>query len=90
MNQTGVCGTGSRRQAFRNADTSETVVPRLSEPRATVADMDEPIEMLCRDCDVVAVFVQPVTDDPVEDLMCVICGTAVTFAGVLAPQRRAA
>ena len=52
--------------------------------------MDEPIEMLCRDCDVVALFVQPVTEDPAEDLMCVICGAAITFAGVLAPQRRAA
>jgi hypothetical protein len=52
--------------------------------------MDEPIEMLCKDCDAVAMFVQPVTEDPVDDLMCVICGTAITFAGVLVPERRAA
>jgi hypothetical protein len=62
----------------------------LSERRATVVGMDEPIELLCRDCGVVALFVQPDTEDPVEDLMCVICGAAITFAGVLAPQRRAA
>ena len=36
--------------------------------------MDETVEMLCRDCDAVALFVQPVTEDPVDDLMCVICG----------------
>jgi hypothetical protein len=52
--------------------------------------MDEPIEMLCKDCDAVAMFVQPVTDDPVEDLMCVLCGTAITFAGVLVFERQAA
>ena len=33
---------------------------------------------------------KPITDDPVEDLMCVICGTAITFGGLLTPQRRAA
>ncbi|MFN2538695.1 MAG: hypothetical protein ABR549_11205 [Mycobacteriales bacterium] len=52
--------------------------------------MNEPIEMLCKDCDAVAMFVQPDTDDPVDDLMCIICGTAITFAGVLLPERRAA
>ena len=52
--------------------------------------MDEPIEMLCKDCDAVAMFVQPVTDDPVEDLMCVLCGAAITFAGVLLIDRRVA
>lgn len=52
--------------------------------------MDEPVEMLCKDCDAVAMFVQPVTDDPVEDLMCVVCGTAITFAGVLLVERRVA
>jgi hypothetical protein len=52
--------------------------------------MNEPIEMLCRDCDAVAMFVQPVTEDPVDDLMCVICGTAITFAGGLLVERRAA
>ena len=52
--------------------------------------MDEPIEMLCKDCDAVAMFVQPATEDPVEDLMCVLCGAAITFAGVLLVERRAA
>jgi len=52
--------------------------------------MDDQIEMLCKDCDAVALFVQPVTDDPVDDLMCVVCGTAITFAGVLVLGRRAA
>lgn len=52
--------------------------------------MEDPIEMLCRDCDAMVVFVQPVTEDPVDDLMCVICGTAVTFAGALVVERRAA
>jgi len=52
--------------------------------------MDEQIEMLCRDCDAVAMFVQPVTEDPTDDLMCVLCGTAITFAGVLIPERLAA
>jgi len=52
--------------------------------------MDETVEMLCRDCDAVALLVQPVTEDPVDDLMCVICGTAITFAGVLATLRPAA
>jgi len=50
----------------------------------------EELEMLCKDCDAVVMFVQPVTEDPVEDLMCVICGTAITFAGVLVQERRAA
>jgi hypothetical protein len=52
--------------------------------------MDEPIEMLCKDCGAVAMFVPPVTEDPVEDLMCVLCGTAITFAGVLLLERLAA
>ena len=52
--------------------------------------MDEPIEMLCKDCDAVAMFVQPVTEDPVEDLMCVLCGAAITFAGVLLREALAA
>jgi hypothetical protein len=52
--------------------------------------MDDPIEMLCKDCDAVAMFVQPVTEDPADDLMCVVCGTAITFAGVLLHERRAA
>ncbi|MCU1600391.1 MAG: hypothetical protein JWO22_1100 [Frankiales bacterium] len=62
----------------------------MSGVSATVAGMDEPVEMLCKDCDAIALFVQPATEDPVEDLMCVVCGTAITFAGVLSPQRRAA
>lgn len=62
----------------------------MSEGSANVDGMDEPIEMLCKDCDAVAMFVQPVNEDPVEDLMCVICGTAVTFAGVLLREGLAA
>ena len=59
-------------------------------PSATVSGMDEPIEMLCKDCGAVAMFVPPVTEDPVEDLMCVLCGTAITFAGVLLREQLAA
>ncbi len=62
----------------------------MSGVSATVVGMDEPVELLCKDCDAVALFVQPVTEDPVDDLMCVICGTAITFAGMLTPVRRAA
>jgi len=54
-----------------------------------VVGMEE-LEMLCKDCDAVVAFVQPVTEDPVDDLMCVICGAAITFAGVLLVERRAA
>jgi hypothetical protein len=50
--------------------------------------MDE-IEMLCTDCEKVVTFVQPVLDDASDtsgdDLMCVLCGTAVAFAGYLLP-----
>ena len=60
----------------------------MSEVSATVVGMDEPIEMLCKDCDAVAMFVQPDTDDAVDDLMCVICGTAITFAGVVLLRER--
>ena len=57
---------------------------------ATVAGMEDALELLCKDCDAVAMFVHPVTEDPTDDLMCVICGTAITFAGVLLQERRAA
>jgi hypothetical protein len=46
--------------------------------------MDE-IEMLCSDCEKVVPFVQPLTDEAPDDLMCVLCGTAITFAGFLLP-----
>lgn len=62
----------------------------MSDGSANVVGMDEPIEMLCKDCDAVVAFVQPVTEDPVEDLMCVLCGTAITFAGVLLREQLAA
>ena len=44
--------------------------------------------MLCTDCEKVVTFVQPLLDDSTDatdDLMCVLCGTAVAFAGYLLP-----
>ena len=42
--------------------------------------------MLCSDCEKVVAFVQPLTDDATDsDLMCVLCGTAISFAGYLLP-----
>ena len=46
--------------------------------------------MLCTDCEKVVAFVQPLTDDSAgedtnDDLMCVLCGTAIAFAGYLLP-----
>jgi hypothetical protein len=44
--------------------------------------------MLCKDCDKVVLFVRPVCDDGCDDfdLMCVLCGAAVTFGGMLLVQ----
>lgn len=63
------------------------LVPRLpshvlSEARGTVEGVNE---MLCKDCDKVALFVQPDCDDGCDefDLMCVLCGAAITFGGML-------
>lgn len=39
--------------------------------------------MLCSDCEKVVLFEAPEHDSP-DDLMCVICGTAVTVAGLVA------
>lgn len=41
--------------------------------------------MLCKDCDKVALFVRPDCGDGFDDfdLMCVLCGAAVTFGGML-------
>ena len=44
--------------------------------------------MLCKDCDRVVAFVPPVLDDEAEadvGFMCVLCGTAIAFAGYLLP-----
>lgn len=43
-------------------------------------------EMLCKDCDAIVLFVAPDCDDAPEecgDLMCVLCGAAVTVGGLL-------
>ncbi|MGB8651746.1 MAG: hypothetical protein WCD35_13920 [Mycobacteriales bacterium] len=47
-------------------------------------------EMLCRDCDAIVEFVQPVCEDGLDefDLMCVVCGTAITFGGMLLQEQR--
>ena len=39
-------------------------------------------EMLCSDCEKVVLFEAPEHDAP-EDLMCVVCGAAVTVSGLL-------
>ena len=46
-------------------------------------------EMLCRDCDKVVQFVPPVCDDGTDEfeLMCVVCGTAITFGGMLLTEQ---
>lgn len=47
-------------------------------------------EMLCKECDAIVLFVAPECEDGHEDcadLMCVLCGTAITFGGMLlAPE----
>ena len=48
-------------------------------------------EMLCKDCDAIVQFVTPDCDDSPEDcgeLMCVICGTAITLGGMLLVEER--
>jgi hypothetical protein len=42
-------------------------------------------EMLCKDCDEVVLFVAPDCEDGQDDgdLMCVICGAAISFGGML-------
>jgi hypothetical protein len=41
--------------------------------------------MLCKDCDKVVLFVKPECEDGFGelDLMCVLCGAAITFGGLL-------
>ena len=49
-------------------------------------------EMLCKDCDAIVAFVTPDCDDSPEDcgeLMCVICGTAISVGGMLIVEERA-
>lgn len=61
--------------------------PVLSEVRGSVALVDE---MLCRDCDKVLPHVAPLCDDGQDDgdLMCVVCGAAVTVSGLLVGELR--
>jgi hypothetical protein len=82
MNHTGVWLTGSRRQAARK----ELLTPRrlvashvLSARCATVTDVTE---RLCKDCDGLLVEA-PASDDSDLDLMCVLCGAALTLGGML-------
>ncbi len=46
-------------------------------------------EMLCTDCDQVVAFETPACDDGQDagDLMCVVCGCAVTLGGLLLDDR---
>ncbi len=46
-------------------------------------------EMLCVDCDKIVLFEQPDCGDGFGDgdLMCVMCGAAVTFGGMLLTDR---
>lgn len=49
-------------------------------------------EMLCQDCDKIALFVSPGCEDGHEDcldLMCVGCGAAITFGGFSMPSEEA-
>jgi hypothetical protein len=44
-------------------------------------------EMLCRDCDAIVLFVTPDCDEQdCGDLMCVLCGAAVTVGGLLVAE----
>lgn len=47
-------------------------------------------EMLCTDCEKVVLFEAPLCEDGQDpgDLMCVVCGAAVTFAGLLISDLR--
>jgi hypothetical protein len=43
-------------------------------------------EMLCKDCDAIVLFVAPECEegpDDSSDLMCVLCGAAISFGGML-------
>ncbi len=44
--------------------------------------MDELLELLCKECDRLLPFASPRCEDGQDDgdLMCVVCGTAVTFS----------
>ena len=61
-------------QGFRRAS------PVLSDPRGTVLHVTE---RLCKDCDGVVAPVPDVQDDWDLDLMCVICGAALSLGGLL-------
>jgi hypothetical protein len=82
MNHTGVWGTGSRRQAERKALVTPARLvasPVLSARRGTVTLVTE---RLCKDCDGLLVEA-PDTDEGDLDLMCVLCGAALTLGGML-------
>jgi hypothetical protein len=52
--------------------------------------MDE-IEMLCSDCNALVAFVAPDPEgEPTDDLMCVLCGAAISFGGWVAVADQAA
>jgi hypothetical protein len=46
-------------------------------------------ELLCKDCDEVVLFVAPDCEDGQDDgdLMCVICGAAISLGGMLRGER---
>jgi hypothetical protein len=46
-------------------------------------------EMLCKDCDEVVLFVAPDCEDGQDDgdLMCVICGAAISLGGSLLSEQ---
>ena len=46
-------------------------------------------ELLCKDCDAIVLFVTPECEDGQDagDLMCVLCGAAITLGGLLLDER---
>ena len=46
-------------------------------------------EMLCKDCDAIVLFVTPECEDGQDcgDLMCVLCGAAISIGGLLVDER---
>jgi hypothetical protein len=45
--------------------------------------------MLCKDCDAIVLFETPECDDGQDcgDLMCVMCGAAISIGGLLLDER---
>jgi len=45
-------------------------------------------ELLCKDCDAIVLFVTPECEDgDCGDLMCVLCGAAISIGGLLLDER---